>query len=572
MHHVVGWWIIGVGMASEGRDRSNRWLQSLVWPIGSVAILGLVIAGVFVIRSLTASNGGTAPGAPAEGRVAVEGDESLVDGADGTSTGDRPDEETSELLVPPEEPTESSISTSPEPEATDEQPAADIDTGDGEVQHPPEPEVVDEQPDEVTTTTEPSDAVLVDEGNGTEFEVGVGSTHERHGWIVPWGDGILEVGWLKIGEEWNGYGVHNGYGVFDETQLAARSLLSSSDCQNIRPISKVVDYQNCWDELNHYPMPNEGGSIVAIISDGERLIVASQIDKQVYISVTGDLINWNTTEISLPHPPGLPDFVYAISHVDHLAIGPSGWLLKITTKFTIDILVQAGIKEPRTGLNIYDLREELDGINGTVTYEDGVEIRWWTDEERSDLLEQFFTWEDLGFDLDMFRKYYSPKGNKPYVSSKNITGSVWTANWEEDPVRIDLPDVPGDTCCAIVGTAAGYLAISDPGTPGYDPTWFGPAEAFFSYDGQRWVPIDSPSEVFLDIWAVNNGVVASSVPVKDDDQLWGSNWDNIHWWFSDSDGSNWREIEGLSKPPMSSPFQYPTIRLATGLAVESPLE
>ena len=559
-------------MALEGRDRSNRWLQSPVWQIGSVTILGLVIAGVFVIRSLTASNGGTTPAAPAAERTAVEDDESLVDGPDGTSAGDRPNEGISDLPVPPEEPTESSNSSSSEPEVIDEQPAADIDTDDGEVQRPPEPEVVDEQPDEVTTTAKPSDAVLVDNDDVIEFETSVGSPHGRHGWIVPWGDGILEVGWLKIGEEPNGYGLWNGYALYDETQLAARSLLSSNDCQSIQPISKVVDYQNCWTEINHYPISNIGGSITAVISNGERLIVASQMSEQVHIAVTGDLIDWNTTEISLPHPPSLPDFVYVISHVDHLAIGPKGWLLKIRTEFTIDILVQAGIKEPRTGLSIYDLREELDGINGTVTYEDGVEIRWWTDEEKSDLMEQFFTWEDLGFDLDMFRKYYSPQGNKPYIFPENITGSVWTATWQGDPVRIDLPDVVGDTCCAIVGTAAGYLAISDPGAPGYDPTWFGPAEAFFSYDGQRWVPIDSPSEVFLDVWAVKNGVVASSVPVRGDDQLSGSNWDNIHWWLSDSDGSNWREIEELPKPPMSSPFQHPTIRLATGLAVESASE
>ena len=566
MHHVVGWWIIGVGMASEGRDRSNRWLQSPVWPIGSVAILGLVIAAAFGIRSLTASNGGTAPDAPAEERAAVEGDESPV--AEGTSAGDKPAEEPGDLLAPPEEPTESSISASPEPEAIDEQPATDIDTDDDEAQRPPEPEVVGEQPDQVTTTAEPSDAVLVDEKNGTEFKVGVGSPMSwatGAGWIVPWGDEILEIGWLKIGEE------RNGNGIYDETLLVARGLLNSNDCQSIRPISKAVDYQNCWGELNHYPIPNEGGSIAAIISDGERLIVASQMDKQAYISVTGDLIDWNTTKISLPHPPSLPDFVYAISHVDHLAIGPNGWALKITTEFTIDILVRAGIKEPRTGLSIYDLREELDGNSGAFAYEDGINVRWWIDEERSDLMEQSFTWEELGFDLVMFHKYYSPQGNKPYVFPDNITGSVWTATWEENPVRIDLPDVSG-TCCAIVGTAAGYVAISDPGAPGYDPTWFRPAEVFFSYDGQRWVQVDSPSEVFFDIWAVKNGIVASSVPVKGDDELPGSNLDTIHWWLADSDGSNWREIEGLSKPPMSSPFQYPTIRLATGLAVESPLE
>ena len=558
-------------MASEGRDRSNRWLQSPVWPIGGVAILGLVIAGVFVIRSLNASNGGTAPAASAEGRVAVEGDESLVDGADGTSTGDRPDEETSELLVPPEEPTESSISTSPEPEATDEQPAADIDTGDGEVQHPPEPEVVDEQPDEVTTTTEPSDAVLVDEGNGTEFEVGVGSPMSwgtGTGWIVPWGDGILEIGWLKIGEE------RNGNGIYDETLLVARMLADGYTCQNIQSLSKATDLPECWGDLDEYPNPFERGRISAIISDGQRLLVASEADQQVYISVTSDLASWDTAEIELPRPDGLPDFVYTSSYMDHLAISPRGWLAKITTEVSIDVLALAGVREPKTGIrSVYELEDEFE-IQGAFGILGGLFLEWWLDDEKRYYKRRFFSWDNLGISQNMFCENSQYCNNKGAIHSSRILGSVWTAVWGENPIRVELPmgfDVYGK-CCAILGTETGYIAFSDPSESGYDPTRFGPTRVFLSSDGIEWNPVDSPSEVFLDIWAVKNGVVASSVPLKGDDELPGSNWDTVHWWLADSDGSNWREIEERPTPPMLSPFQYPTIRLATGLAVESPLE
>lgn len=543
-------------MTSEGRDRSNRWLQNPVWWIGSVALLGLVIAGVFGVRSLVVSSGegpsgnGESPALAArteEERAGVEGDGSPVDSADGIAPDDRPDEEISDPPVPPEEAAESSSSGSPEAEEADEPPAP------------------------VTTTAESSAAYLAEEtpaigekDDDSNIEVEIGSSSSwsiGHGWIVPWKDEILEVGLLKIGEE------RNGDNIYDETRLVTRSLSDSNHCRSTRPIYEIIDYSNCWDKLNYHPVPNRDGRIEAIISDGERLTVASQTDEQVHISVTEDLLDWNTTEISLPHPPRLPDFVYTVSYVDHLAVGPSGWLLKITTEFTIDILVQAGVKDVRTGLSIYDLREELDGINGTVSYEDGIKIRWWTNEEGTELMERFLTWEELGFDRDMFHRYYSPQWNKPYIWPENITGSVWTAAWGEEPVRTELPDVSG-TCCAIVGTNAGYVAISDPGAPGYDPTWFRPSEAFFSNDGQRWAPIDSPSEVFLDIWAVKNGVVASSVPVRGDDELPGSNWDTVHWWLADSDGSNWREIEELPIPPELAPFQYPTIRLATGIVAE----
>ena len=560
-------------MASEGRDRSNRWLQSPVWPIGSVAIFGLVIAGVFVIRSLTASNGGTAP---AEERAAVKGDEYTVDGADGTSTGDKPDEGAGYQLVPPEEHTESSNSASPAPEVIDEQPAADIDTNDGEVQHLPEAEVVDEQSNHVTTTAEPNDSVI-DGENGIEFEVGVGSPSEGTGWIVPWRDEILEIGWLKIGEK------PDGYSIYDESHLVARVLSDSEDCQNIRPISKASDYPKCWGDLNHYLIRDASGRISAIISDGHRLIVAFEDSGQVYISVTNDLINWDTTEFELPPPASLPDFVYSSSYVGFLAINPNGWLAKITTELSIDVLSLAGIREPDIGIrSVYELDRRLT-IQGLWVGFEGLLARWWLDDDRTYYRKQLFSWNSLGISRRQFCDYSHYCNNKGAVHSSNISGSVWAATWGNDPIRVELPMGLGISgkCCAIVGTDSGYVAFSDPGESGYDPTWFGPTEVFYSSDGVEWNPVDSPSEVFLDIWAVNNGVVASSVPVRGDDELPWSNWDTIHWWLANSDGSNWREIgetaigetSELELTFFRTPFSHtPAIWLATGLAVGSPLE
>ena len=549
-------------MTPEGQDRSKSLAPNLVRWIGSVAILGLVIVGVFGIRSLVVSSGegpssnGESPALAArteEERAGVEGDEFPVDSADGIAPDDRLDEEISDPPVSSREAAESDGPGSPEAEEPGEPPAP--------VTTPLESSDADSE------ITELNDPVAGEEGDDISIEDGVGgpmSWVTGTGWLVPRGESILEIGWMKIGEE------PNGNGIYDETRLVARALSDDSVCHNVQSISEVVDIQECWGDLNHLQISNGDGSIRAIQSNGKRLIVASKMGEQVYVSVTSDLIDWNTTEISLPHPPNLPNFVYAIPSVDHLAIGPDGWLLKITTEFTIDILVQAGIREPRTGISIDELWDELTGWDGVDTWPQGIFIQWWADEDKSNYMRRFFTWDELGFDQDMFDTYYAYLRNKPYVFPENITGSVWTAAWGKEPLRTDLPDVSG-TCCAIVGTDAGYVAISDPGAPGYDPTWFRPSEAFFSYDGQKWFPIDSPPEVFLDFWAVKGGIIVSSVPVKGEDELPGSNWDTVHWWLADSDGSNWREIEELPKPPMLAPFQYPTIRLATGIVAEPPL-
>lgn len=432
---------------------------------------------------------------------------------------------------------------------------------------PPEAEEPGEPPAPVTTTAKPTDPALIAEDEDIEFEVGVGSPMSwgtGAGWIVPWGDKILEIGWLKIGEE------PNGNGIYDETHLVARALVDSRTCQNVQPLSEATDFSECWEDLYEYPTPYEGGRISAIISDGHRLVVASETDDQIYVSVTSDLDSWDTTEIELPRPSGLPEFVYASSYVDHLAVNPNGWLAKITTQLSIDVLALAGVREPKTGIrSAYELEDDVRSITGDSINFEGLFIEWWLDDERRYHKRQFFSWDDLGISHSMFCHYSYYCSNKHSIRSSNVSGSVWSALWGEEPIRVELPmgfGVDG-RCCAIVGTHVGYMAISDPSESGYDPTWFGSSTVFFSPDGIGWDVIDSPSGVFLDLWTISNGIVASSVPLRGDDER-GSNWDNIHWWLADSDGSNWREIEEPSEPPMLAPFQYPTIRLASGIVAE----
>ena len=583
----------GAGMTSEGRDRSNRWLQNPVWWIGSVALLGLVIAGVFGIRSLVVSSGegttggveGTALAARAEEEGAgVEGDESPVDSADGIALDDRPDEKISDPPVLLEEAAESSSPGSPEVEESSEPPApvtttaessnADLAEESDEVGGPPitETEEVGGQPAPATTTIEPGD-VIVEESNETESWDELGSPMTSYtGWIVPWGDGFLEVGWPQTGETRHGGPVYD-----DESHLKARALSDSQHCRNIQSLARASRIPNCWEDLDHYLTPDGGGSVRAVISDGARMIVASETTERVYISISSDLTNWNTTEIILPHPPSLPDFVYTFSYIDHMAMGPNGWLLKITTEFTIDILGLAGIRELETKLNVYDLKGEVNQLIGSaeVDFEDGIKLTFRLKKEESEYMTRELAWDELGFNKNEFRKYYAHQTMKPYIFSTNILGSAWVAMWGEAPVRVDLPDISmtpdlNGTCCSVVGTEAGYIAFSDPGEPGYDPTWWGPGVAFFSPDGYIWTPVESPPAVFFNIWPAENGLIISGALLEAYEENGGMEWTSwdwdrpLFWWSVNPDGSNWQEIEGPPSgcgPPLKClGHNNPTIR------------
>lgn len=388
------------------------------------------------------------------------------------------------------------------------------------------------------------------------------------GWIVPWGNGFLEVGWPQTGETRYRDPVYD-----DKSHLKARALSNSQHCRNIQSLARASRIPNCWEDLDHYLTPDGGEIIRAVISDGARMIVASETAERAYISITSDLTNWNTTEIILTRPPSLPDFVYTFSYMDHLAMGPNGWLLKITTEFTIDILGLAGIRELETKLSVGYLKDEVNrliGIADVYFDEDGVELTFRLDNEGSKYMMRELTWGELGFNGNEFRKYYAYQTTKPYIFSDNILGSAWVSMWGEDPVRVDLPDILGNgTCCSVIGTEAGYIAFSDPSEPGYNPTWWGPGVAFFSSDGYIWTPIESPSAVFFDVWPVENGLIVSGALLEayeDNGRMEWTRWDwgqPLFWWSVNSDGSNWQEIK---MPPSgcSSPLKCqnnPTIRL-----------
>ncbi|MCY4663254.1 MAG: hypothetical protein OXC00_01160, partial [Acidimicrobiaceae bacterium] len=87
-----------------------------------------------------------------------------------------------------------------------------------------------------------------------------------------------------------------------------------------------------------------------------------------------------------------------------------------------------------------------------------------------------------------------PDGWLPRTSTPGLTsGHVWSATWGEEPSRVPLPEVDGATCCSVVGTSAGYVALAhlnEPAQPAAgDP---GPA-MFYSPDGSSWLAVDPPA-------------------------------------------------------------------------------
>ncbi len=379
---------------------------------------------------------------------------------------------------------------------------------------------VTESPSPVTTITEQSYEVLVEGSDENEDGIEIGSPWRKDagmgtGWSVPWGDGFLKIGWPKVDNQ-----------LYDESHLVARS---SADGVT-------------WTNLDHYLVPDVGEHIGAVISDGERLLVASQTNQQVYMSATNDLIRWDTIEMTLERPEGLADSVQATSYVDHLAIGPNGWLVKITTALDVDILSLAGIRELGA-----DVRTAY--VKNVDYVDDGLILEWWPEEDdRTNALHnrRFFSWDDLDITPDLYFEYTTFHSNKPYIRADNILGSVWSTVGGADPVWVELPDIEGGTCCEIVGTDAGYLALSDPRESGYGPSPSKPAKMFFSSDGSTWDEIEPPAiepPVGAGVWihtirAVDDGVVVSGEVLDDV----SSTTVEIIFWLGDPDGSNWREI------------------------------
>ena len=262
--------------------------------------------------------------------------------------------------------------------------------------------------------------------------------------ILPWRDGFLEFGHP---EDPPG-------SIPDRSRLVMR--VSADGLVWTSPEPFPVLFENLL--VDHGPSP-----VHDVTSDGLRLVFALQQDDSIYVSITDDLVDWETIEIVPPPDEGGPDGARADTWAEQLAVGPDGWLLRTST----------------TGQS---------------------------------------------------------------------SGDVWSARWGEEPSRAALPAVDGGTCCRVVGTSAGFVALAlldgfgqpAPGDP--EPV------VFYSPDGSSWLAVDPPARAgarLSGLRAVEDGVLVTGRGPAGSGQQWEA---ETQVWLGDATGSNWRPA-GLPLPP-----------------------
>ena len=267
--------------------------------------------------------------------------------------------------------------------------------------------------------------------------------------VLPWRDGFLEFGHPKDPRLWS----------VDRTSLIMRVSADGLDWTSPEPF-RVPFASLLVDDASRRPSP-----IHDVTSDGLRLVWALQQGDSIHVSITDDLVDWETVEIVMPPVEGVPDGETASARAEQVAVGPDGWLLRTSTP-------------------------------------------------------------------------------------EQTSGDVWSAAWGEEPSRAALPEVDGGTCCHVVGTSAGYVALAfldgggqpAPGDP--EPVMF------YSPDGSSWHAVDPPAGAGARLYslvAVENGVVVTGPSINDQAGS-GRDEPGTQVWLGDAAGSNWQPVE-LPLPP-----------------------
>lgn len=407
----------------------------------------------------------------------------------------------------------------------------------------------------------------------------------RTSWLLPWKDKFLHIGHPIVEGHESNVGISYGSQKIDVSRLVFRTAPDGIewtepdelDVPRVHfPVPQPIDWASkwsdrwapCWgaercfalvdgvEEHVGYHLDGIGyefngesiSTIFDVVSNGDRIIVASQWQDNIYVSISQDLISWSTTEITLSDPSDLHQSLSMASRAMGLEIGPSGWLVTIQSVMYIDFISLLPHDIAQTAKNFiirhqyYGCQDE-DEIDGyLVNYSLD---KWWSADQ-----ERCVPWKDTGIPGGLYSAYGNV-ANKPYHPPRRYSGSVWSASWGESPSESHLPaasDLIGEgthpgTCCMIFGTGAGYVAIEDPTGPGYGATWGVPTAIFYSFDGANWNevhnPLDERSWVYMAVAMDDSIFFVSTDAYKYDYGIENSS----EIWVSDLGGSNWRRSD-----------------------------
>ena len=379
--------------------------------------------------------------------------------------------------------------------------------------------------------------------------------------LLPWGDGFLNLGYLRAEEtdeepcnasqlrirtsddglQWTEF-----YDLEIPSVHAMPSDFSGHDdfyidCRRFtyRFPSHIASDDKRLAIASQWPVGLETWAGVTP-SSAALLDAAIQVTPMIRLSVTEDLVTWETSEIPIDLPEDLHESLNTEPRVTGLSLHDDGWLMKLTTLTYMNFfaLVPNDIRDSAAMA-----RPDFSGAwHDESSGEEGVTIEWSTNDNPHVFSNtRFVSWDELGTTQALFDKY--GPNNQPYPLGELYSDSILVASWGEDPESLSLPY--DAKYSHVVPTDAGYLALSNPSEAGNHPGLFGSGTMFFSADGKTWERISplAGDEIWVhSIRGVNGGVVAFGSPSPNSAAFFEDDWKN-DFWLGSPDGSDWQQLD-----------------------------